>query len=248
MSFALQSQPWFAPLNYNLLIHLYRFWPFTHIRIAIAETFIFNPWLSTVPFALAYYLTWRETSSRELATVEVRRRQLLEVLIACFVAVLVTILLRPWVSWPAPSRAPGFSSLYPSYLWGYGNENCFPSHSTLVYLIVAVGLLPLHRRLAAALIAFVFVAISLPRIYLGGHYPIDVAVSIVLAIASYSFVCALSSLPSIQAGLNWVGARGLWSECLIFLWSLELGSGFRGTMATVTMLRHLPRFVGWVSR
>src|SRR5215469_15532451 len=128
MFLALQSQPWFAPLNYNFLIHLYRLWPFTHLRIATAETFVFNPWLSTVPFALAYYLTWRETNGGVMA-LEVRRKQLLGILLACFVAVVVTILVRPWVSWPAPSHASNFSSLYPSYLWAYGNENCFPSHS-----------------------------------------------------------------------------------------------------------------------
>ena len=78
------------------------------------------------------------------------------------------------------------------------NENCFPSHSTLICLIVAIGLLPLHRKIGAILIAFVLVAISLPRIYVGGHYPIDVAASAVLAVACYWVVRALSSLARVQ--------------------------------------------------
>jgi len=237
---AQQSQPWFAPLNYHLLVHLYQLWPFSILRITIAENFIFNPWMSTVPFALAYYLSWRKTNEG-IATVAARRKELVAIVLACVVGVVVTALLRPWVSWPAPARASSFRSLYPSYYWGYGSENCFPSHSTLWYLIVAVGLLPLHRKIAAMLIAFVFMAISLPRIYLGGHYPIDVAASIVLAITSYFIVRALSSLRPLDAGLNWLGTRGLWSEGVVFLWSLELGSGFRGTLATFTMLRHLPQ-------
>jgi membrane-associated phospholipid phosphatase len=108
-------------------------------------------------------------------------------------------------------------------------------------MIVAVGLLPLHRRIATVLITFVIVGISLPQIYVGGHYPIDVVASIVLAITSYLTVQAWSSTPRVQALLNWAGTRGLSTECFIFLWSFELGSGFRGALATVAMLRNLHR-------
>jgi undecaprenyl-diphosphatase len=238
------SQPWFAPLNYDFFIHLYRVWPFSSWRISIAETLIFNPWLSTFPFGLSYYLSWRE-ANKGLPTTENMRKQLMGILLACFIAVILTILLRPVVSWPAPARAPEFQFLYPPYYRGSGTENCFPSHSTLIYMIVAMGLLPLHRRLAAALIAFVLVGISLPRIYLGGHYPIDVIASIVVAIASYLAVQAVSSTPRVQARLNWASSRGLCTDCVIFLWSFELGSGFRGTLVTLTMVRHLARLWPW---
>jgi undecaprenyl-diphosphatase len=112
----------------------------------------------------------------------------------------------------------------------------------LICLIVAIGLLSLHRKIGAILIAFVFVAISLPRIYVGGHYPIDVAASAILAVACYSVVRALSLVARVQAILSWAASRGLWSECAIFLWSFELGDGFRGTLLTVKTLRQLARF------
>jgi membrane-associated phospholipid phosphatase len=233
-----QSHPWFKILNHNLLVYLYNVWPFSHLRVTIAETFILNPWISTLPFALAFYVVWSETSEG-LAR---RRQRLLEIPLTCIIAVAVTVVLRPWVAWPSPSHAPDFQSLYPSYLWAYGNENCFPSHSTLICLIVAIGLLPLHRKIGAILMAFVFVAISLPRIYVGGHYPIDVAASAVLAVACYSVVRALSLVARVQAILSWAASRGLWSECAIFLWSFELGDGFRGTLLTVKTLRQLARF------
>jgi membrane-associated phospholipid phosphatase len=108
-------------------------------------------------------------------------------------------------------------------------------------MIVAIGLLPLHRKIAAVLVAFVLLGISLPRVYLGGHYPIDVIASVVLAIASCLAVHSLSRLSRVQALLNWAGTRGLWSEILIFLSSFELGNGFQGTMATISMSRHLSR-------
>jgi membrane-associated phospholipid phosphatase len=233
-----QSQPWFKILNYSLLECLYRVWPFSPLRVTIAEIFILNPWISTLPFALAFYVAWRETSEG----VARRRQRLLEIPLTCIIAVAVTVVLRPWVAWPSPSHAPDFQSLYPAYLWAYGNENCFPSHSTLICLIVAIGLLPLHRKIGAILVAFVFVAISLPRIYVGGHFPIDVAASAVLAVACYWVVRALSLLARVQAVLSWAASRGLWSEFAIFLWSFELGDGFRGTLMTAKILRQLARF------
>jgi membrane-associated phospholipid phosphatase len=238
MFLAPQSQPWFPNLNYDFLVHLYRVSPFSRLRISIAETFILNPWVSTLPFALAYYLSW----SDRCEGAETRRKRLLEIPLMCVISVAVTIAVRPWIAWPAPSHAPGFQSLYPVYIWAYGNENSFPSHSTLICLIVAMGLLPLHRRIAWILIAFVFVAISLPRIYIGGHYPIDVTASVVLAIICYWAVRALSSMPRVEALLSWAASRGWWSECFIFLWSFELGEGFRATMMTVKMARQLSRF------
>jgi hypothetical protein len=108
-------------------------------------------------------------------------------------------------------------------------------------MIVAIGFLPLHRGIATALIVFALVGISLPRVYLGGHYPLDVVASVVLAVASYLAVQALSSISRVQALLNWAGTRGLWSECLIFFSSFELGNGFQGTMLTVSMSSHLSR-------
>ena len=238
MLLVLQSQPWLSRVNYDLLVRLYRFWPFNTLRVNIAEIFILNPWMSTLPFAVGYFLSWSESS----AVVATRRQRLLEIPLACVLAVAVTVVLRPWIRWPSPSHAPGFQSLYPPYLWAYGNENCFPSHSTLICLIVAIGLLPLHRKIGTILVAFVFLAISLPRIYVGGHYPIDMAASVVLAIVCYCAVRALSLLPRVQAILGWAASRGLWSECIIFLWSFELGDGFRGTLMTVATLRHLSRF------
>jgi membrane-associated phospholipid phosphatase len=234
-----QLQPWFKILNHSFLVYLYRVWPFSHLHVTIAEIFIQNPWISTLPFALAFYVAWCETSEG----VARRRQRLLEIPLTCIIAVAVTVALRPWVAWPSPSHAPDFQALYPAYLWAYGNENCFPSHSTLICLIVAIGLLPLHRKIAAILIAFVFVAISLPRIYVGGHYPIDVAVSAILAVACYWVVRTLSLLARVQAVLSWAASRGLWSECAVFLWSFELGDGFRGTLMTFKTLRQLARFL-----
>jgi membrane-associated phospholipid phosphatase len=233
-----QSQPWFPAWNHELLVQLYRVWPFSHLRVATAEIFILNPWMSTLPFALVYYLSWNGMRDE----VTKRKQRLLEIPLTCVVAVAVTAVMRPWVAWPSPSHAPDFQSLYPAYLWAYGNENCFPSHSTLICLIVALGLFPLHRKIGALLVAFVFIGLSLPRIYVGGHYPIDVAASVVLAIVCYFAVRALGSLPRVQAVLSWAASRGVWSECAVFLWSFELGDGFRGTLMAVKALRQLARF------
>ena len=102
-----------------------------------------------------------------------------------------------------------FSHSNPADLWAYGNENCFLSHSTLICLIVAIGLHPLHRKIGAILIAFVLVAISLPQIYVGGHYPIDVAASAVFAVACYWRGARFEFAGASPDGMSWAASRGL---------------------------------------
>ena len=95
-------------------------------------------------------------------------------------AVLITIALRPWIAWPAPARSPSFQQLFPPKLQGHGTGDCFPSHATLAYWIVAWGLWPLHRATALALAVLVIPLIAIPRVYVGGHYPIDIVASVLL--------------------------------------------------------------------
>jgi len=234
---AVNAEPWFADWNHAVLEALFRFLPFTWWHITLAETPTYNPLASTWIFAAISYLYWRQDDDRTLW----RRCRLLETAMACWLAVLATMLVRPWVFWPSPTRVPSFQALYPRYLGTLGNANCFPSHSTLVYLIVALGFAPLSRRICAGLVAFTFIAVSFPRIYLGGHYPIDVLVSAILAVVATVLVRLWCSRPGISRLLEWVVLRGRVTEILLFLWLFELGEGFRAGLGIVFSLLRAAR-------
>jgi membrane-associated phospholipid phosphatase len=157
---------------------------------------------------------------------EQRRRYLTSAVIAFVFACLITIVLRPWVHWAAPVLRADFQPLFPRYLWGNGVANCFPSHSTLAYFTIAAGFWPIHRRLSLLLMTAALLLISLPRVYEGGHYPIDVVFSCFLGGAALIIFWSwpiLGKLPGLGTGRF----KAFW-EVLLFLWVFELGEAFRG--------------------
>jgi len=217
------GQPWFSAWNYRTLQALFKLIPHSLAKDNFAQFIVLNHLFSTWIFAGVFYLFWRIDDEQ---TVQ-RRWRLVQIIVAFIIAVVVTLLARAWAAWPAPSMNPPFQKLYPAYLWGSGVSNSFPSHATLTYFMVGVGLWPLNRPVSAVLTLFAVVAISLPRVYLGGHYPVDVIASLILVFATMGLIW-LWRLPDSMR--DWLGRRsraGL-REFLLFLWLFELGEEFGG--------------------
>lgn len=217
--------PWFSAFNHWVLAGLVRLFPFTDPRMNLAQFFMENRLVSGFVFAAAVYYFW---SLRDERT-EWRRARILEAIAACVAAVIFTLALRPFVGALPPSQTPEFQGLFPPYLWTSGEGNSFPSHSTLVYFVMSAGLWPLSRRLSAILCAWVLLAVSFPRVYIGGHYPTDVLASVAIAIA-FLWVAwrAGESRWGIRL-LDRIAQGGPWIELAIFLWLFELGEGFHST-------------------
>jgi hypothetical protein len=158
-----------------------------------------------------------------------RRTDLFKTTLAIALAVLVTLVFRPWISWPAPARSVAFRELFPRYLWGEGTSNSFPSHSTLAYFTLSLGIWPVVRTAALGLTLWTLTFVSFPRVYLGGHYPIDVLAS--MALGSLVLVSIWKwSVPPIVG--NWLTEDGLPAKIrnvFLCLWIIELGEGFRAT-------------------
>ena len=176
-------------------------------------------------FAAAFYLAWVKNDDRKT----VRRCCLLKTVVGFGIAVVITLLVRPWISWPAPARNPTFLHLFPQYLWGQGTANCFPSHSTLAYFMVAVGFWPLRRDLSIALALWTVISVSLPRVYLGGHYPIDVLASMILVFAVLGATWKWQVPPSLAKWLVSVAPRIGMRNLFLSIWIFELAEGFRVT-------------------
>jgi membrane-associated phospholipid phosphatase len=229
------SGPWLSEWNHHVLEILFRLVPNTPARGDWAEFFIENPLIGTWFFAVVFFRYWAIDDEQMAA----RRECLFRALAALAGASLLTLAIRPWISWPAPLRNPAFQELFPRYLWGGGTTNCFPSHSTLAYFTVAAGFWPLRRNLSVLLAAFALACVSLPRIYLGGHYPIDVLSSCVLSICSMAAVSRWKVPDPIS---HWLARRDSHTEIrdwLLFLWIFELGEGFRGTEFMIGLLHEL---------
>jgi len=218
-----ETQPWFAPWNFDALRFLFKFLPHTSFGIHLADFLQENPLVSTWVYGVVSYVYWSKQDDRTSQ----RRVQLLRIVAAFIFAVAAAALLDLKVHWPAPARAAGFRTLFPPYLWGNGTRNSFPSHSTLAYLIISIGLLRLNKVAGLLLIPYTFLFISLPRVYVGGHYPIDVAASILLSLLALSVIDLLLRNHRVISAFERASAAGQVSEVLFFLWLFEVAEGFR---------------------
>jgi membrane-associated phospholipid phosphatase len=221
---ALAEQPWFTSWNFQALQFLFKFLPHTSLGISLARFFLENPLLTTWVYAALSYVYWSKRDNQQ----EARRLQLMRTVVTCVLAVAVAFLLDLKIGWPSPARNADFQVLFPHYLWGIGTANSFPSHSTLAYLTVAIGLLRLNRIAGWILIPFTFLAISLPRVYLGGHYLIDVGASILLSVLVIAATDLFLGIPRFVQAFKWIAVQGWIVELVFFFWVYELGEGFRG--------------------
>src|SRR5215469_10553465 len=218
----MRNTPFLADWNFQILKWLFLLFPHNEGRDAIAQFLISNSLASSWIYAAVFYGYWRIEDDRT----GWRRSRLFRTFVAFCLATLATLAFRPWFGWPAPSLVPRFQQLYPQSLWYTGNPNCFPSHSTLIYLLIAVGFWQFKRSTSLLLIIWVFLLISIPRLYIGGHYPIDIVAAVFwVALADWAahLICHRHPLKSVMCTVP----GGLAVEVFLFLWLFELGDGFR---------------------
>src|SRR5271157_644768 len=227
--------PWFAVWNYEFMQAVFHYLPHAPATDDFFQYLISNPLVSTCIPAAFFYVFWAKQDEQQAF----RRRWLLNVLVAFTFAVLITLIVRPWIAWPAPLLNPAFQPLYPRYLWGTGSRNCFPSHSTLAYFTIAAGFWPLNRSVSVGLSALMLAVVSLPRLYVGGHYPIDVLFSCVLGVLVLGVVWRWPIPDAISSWLIESPARASLRDCVFFLWVFELGEGFRGMEFLLEAARRL---------
>jgi membrane-associated phospholipid phosphatase len=234
----LSRDPWFCAWNYQLLRVLFQAIPHRTSIDRLFEFLIFDHLVSTWVFAAVFYSFWQIDDERR----EWRRCRLFQIVVAFAVAVLISLLLRPWIHWPAPVLNPHFQQLFPDYFWGKGSRDSFPSHATLLYFTVALGIWPLKRSLSAILCVLTLVLISFSRVYVGGHYPIDVLSSLVLAFVILVAVWRWR-IPTVVASWLAEPARNLGvRELLLVGWIFELGEEFGGITSLLLRVRQcLPK-------
>ena len=178
-------------------------------------------------FAACLFILWGQAArpgGQEL------RRRILTIIFGSLMAIALTFLAGDFVSWLPPSRHPGLAHLYPDYLTPSININSFPSQSTALYTAVAVGVFSFQRAMGSALLAGVLVLVSLPRLYLGGHYPTDVLGGLILGFIGYFGAriflerALASRLERLFEKENWLRILG---DIFVFLWILQVAVDFR---------------------
>jgi len=123
-------------------------------------------------------------------TDEKRREILVATLVAAAVALAVTMalaILLPFRLRPMLEFQSEGMVVPPSW----GEWSAFPSDHATLFFALATGLLRASPSLGALALAHAFVVVSLPRVYLGIHYPTDIVGGAAVGIAvAYSLTAA----------------------------------------------------------
>ena len=157
-------------------------------------------------------------------------RRLITVVLGSLIAIAMSLLAAKIVSWLPPQHQPGLAHLYPSNMLTDPNTNSFPSDSTALCTSIAIGIFSLNRMMGAVLLAAVPLIVSLPRMYVGGHYPSDVLAGLLIGFLSY-WISRIAFDRTLSARIASFGSRPGWPRILletcVFLWIFEVAVSFQ---------------------
>jgi membrane-associated phospholipid phosphatase len=170
------------------------------------------------------------------------RWRVLTTICGSLVAVALTLVAGKLVSWLPPSRNAALVNFYPPYVLQNINDNSFPSQSTALYGAVASGIFSINRILGSVLWAAVGLTVSLPHMFVGGHYLSDVLAGGIFGLLGY--VAARTLLePSLIRYLDPLFEQSTWKhvlgELIVFVLILEIAVEFQEFVWIKNSLEHV---------
>lgn len=135
-------------------------------------------------FLAVFWGVWFRTSGDQTRT----RTLLLSALAGGLLAIALNqavLMMTPFRPRPYVAHLPGID--FPFNL-GIAARNSFPSDHAALFFALATGLWFISRRMGIAACLYTAIAICIPRIYLGLHYPSDLMAGAVIGIASACLV------------------------------------------------------------
>ncbi|MFA5128766.1 MAG: phosphatase PAP2 family protein [Patescibacteria group bacterium] len=147
-----------------------RWWPLDFFGIFCAEYLIF-----AMAFVIIAWTIFNKNNRRADTII------ILEIILAAFFSYLIKIIINLIYFRPRP-----FSVHDVNLLIGKISDGSFPSAHTFLSFVMAFGIYFYNRKLGAVLIILAaFVSVS--RVYVGVHYPLDILGGIILAgLAAYA--------------------------------------------------------------
>jgi len=178
-------------------------------------------------YAAAMFIFWVQSARHGQRSTRVR---IITTIIGSAITILLTLLVGLVIAWPPPMRDPELAHFFPPYIDRNPNESSFPSMSTALYASVAAGIYSIHRTAGFFLWVALPLLVSLPRMYVGGHWFSDIVAGLILALIGYAVArCLLESrvLAPLEAAIAGNQHFMVITEFLVFAWILQVAVEFR---------------------
>ena len=129
---------------------------------------------------------------------------------------------------PRPLLDQGMHFVAPFGLHGqsnWTNWSAFPSDHAALFFAIVVGIWLANRRVGIFAALYVLIAICLPRMYVGIHYPSDIIAGALLGIGGVAFLAHLRrywAKPIVRALERYPG----WGYALLYLLTFQIATLF----------------------
>lgn len=191
---------------------------------------------------LAVLIWWAWFSSAHSSE---KRSKLMMALVSCALSISLgraLALTLPFRLRPQHDATLSFVVPYGSAREVLDGWSSFPSDHAVMFFSLSTALLFVERRLGVIALAFSAVAIALPRIYLGLHYPTDIlagaAVGVSLSVLSIRYLAPLNLVTSM---VEFASAKPRVFAPVLFLCTYQIADMFNSSRALVSGLVKIGR-------
>lgn len=216
-----------------------RSWTFDSLMVLIGDT----DWLKGYLILPLLWWAWFRGAKSE----EDRRRVLLT-LCAALSAVAIARLLQlmlPYRARPVHSAELHFTIPYSFPTDLLAGWSSFPSDHAALFFALAAGLLVISPVIGGLALLHATLIVSLPRIYLGLHYPTDLLAGAILGVTTMVLVWKFRSAfrPVVDPALTWSRASPQFFYPAFFLLTSELAHLFKDTRWVAESLWHIAKLL-----
>jgi undecaprenyl-diphosphatase len=182
---------------------------------------------AAVPVTILWFLWFRDAQPS-------RARRARELIISTVLGAAAGILLArvlalllPFRTRPMATPGLGYHVMNPAWDKGLYTWSSFPSDHAVLFFALATGITVISRRLGIAVLAYAALIDGLPRVYLGYHYPSDIAAGALLgSVLAYAATRRCVRAAVSARILDWGEAHGGLFHAAMFVCTLEMANMF----------------------
>jgi undecaprenyl-diphosphatase len=236
-------------LDTNILLFINSFAGRWLLLDRIVEFFNSTDLVRGCPVMAAYFFAWFQSGETANTAEAVKKRQtLLYTLLACVPGLLITRILSstlPFRERPFDNPMLQIRRAFSFDPTGYLGWSSFPSDHAVLFFALATGMYLVNRKLGILLYLHAVVVISLPRIFVGIHYPSDIVAGALLGIglaypAKWDSVRITITRPVFQL-VDY--SPGFFYVCLLFLAYETAGLYWNLIHLAMALSNHLKHFL-----